>query len=470
MIALYDWQEKALKEFITRDNYACFAEMGCGKTFVMISAIIERIKKEPDLKVLIVSVPIVLSQWKSEFNKFFPGYPQNKILVADAATRKKDLDLNKFQIIVTNYSAFSDRKKGYLKFFKSWSPGLSCLDESHKIKNYSAICTKNIIDFCKGSKYKNILSGTPILNSPLDSFSQYMFLDNGETLGNNYYVFKAKYFYDLLAGKGLGFPKLVPIKQKLPELSELIMSKACRVLLKECKDLPDLIKITIPIIMHPHVHKIYNEMKEEFLTYVNDTACVAQTAVVKATRLMQVSSGHIINEDKEVVTIPNNNKLEKLSELLDEVLEHHNKVIIWTCFRHDIKIISELLEAKKLSYCLLTGSQSTKEKGLEVDRFQNGDAVVCLANASAAGLGVNLTAASVSIIFSRNFNLGDYLQSSARNYRSGSEIHEKIIQYTLAYDKSIDANISAVLDSKEVMSYSMVANKIKMFLTQEKDV
>ncbi len=467
MLELYDWQKSALTNCIGRNNFAIFAEMGTGKTLVMINTIIERLKKEPDLKVLIISVPIVLSQWKNEFHKFFPDFPQQSILVADAAVRKKRPDLSKYQIVVTNYSAFSDRKKGYDKFFGSWSPGLVCADESQKIKTYSAICTKNVIDFCKYSKYKYIMSGTPILNSPLDAFSQYKFLDNGETLGDNYYVFKARYFYDIFAGRGLGFPKLVPIKQKIPELSNLIMSKACRVMLKDCKDLPDLIKITIPVEMHPKVRQTYKEIKEEFLSFVNEKAVVAQTAVVKAIRLLQVASGHVVNEDDEVVPLPHNNKLDKLEELIDEVLEQHSKLIIWTCFKYDVKIISELLERKKLKFCMLTGAQSTKEKGEEVERFQNGDAQVCLANAAAAGVGVNLTAASVSIIFSRNFNLGDYLQSTARNYRSGSEIHPKIVQYTLAYENSIDINISQVLDSKETMSYSLLASTIASFIKDE---
>lgn len=452
---LFNWQKEVVQTCRTQPNYAIFAEMGTGKTLTAITIIMDKLK-EMDLRVLVVCPPVVIKNWKDEIAKFYPNYPQSKILCADADTRKKKPDLSKYQICITNYHTFSCRKKSYNQFFENWKPHLVVLDESHQIKSYSAQRTKNIIDFCKDAPYKYILSGTPILNGPMDAFSQFLFLDGGKTLGSNFYVFRASYFYNVMEGRGVTFPKYVPIKSKLDNLSKKIMSKAFRITQKECIDLPPLIKHTFKVEMHPKVRDFYRDLKEEFIAMMNDEAVVAQTAVTKALRLMQICAGHYVTSEGEIRTIEHNNKLDKLEEFIEDTLEIYNKIIVWCSFKHDYKIIGDMLTKNKIEHVFLTGEQSTKQKEQSIDSFQNGSAKVIIANRKAGGIGVNLTSAPVSIIFSKTFDLADELQSRARNYRKGSEIHERILQYDLVYENSIEERISKVLAEKHEMSDTII--------------
>lgn len=464
-----EWQEKFVKMCREGTNYACFAQPGCGKTYAMITVIMEKLK-EFDLKILVVCPPVVIKNWKDEIAKFYPNYPQSKILCADAETRKKKPDLSKYQIIVTNYNTFSDRKKSYNSFFKNWKPHLVVLDESHQIKSHTSLRTKNIIEFCKEAPYKYILSGTPILNGPMDAYSQFLFLDNGETLGNNFFVFRATYFYNVMEGRGVTFPKYVPIKSKLPVLSEKIMSKSVRVTLQECTDLPPLIKHTFKVPMHESVRKIYKELKEEFITMVDEEAVIAQTAMTKALRLMQICSGHYVTSEGELRTLPHNNKLDYLRDFIEDTLEIHNKIIIWCAFKHDYKIIGDMLKIMKVDHVFLTGEQSTKQKEESIQAFQHGTAQVIVANRKAGGIGTNLTAAPVSITFSKTFDLADELQSQARNYRKGSEIHEKILQYDLVYEGSVEERITKVLAEKKDLSDIIIDVNTIVNIIKEKEV
>lgn len=450
-------------------NYAIFADMGTGKTLTAITIIMDKLK-EMDLRVLIVCPPVVIKNWKDEIAKFYPNYPQSKILCADAETRKKKPELSKYQIIVTNYNTFSCRKKSYNTFFNNWKPHLVVLDESHQIKSFQAQRTKNIIDFCKDAIYKYILSGTPILNGPMDAFSQFLFLDNGRTLGSNFYIFRATYFYNVMEGRGVTFPKYVPIKSKLDELSKKIMSKAFRITQKECIDLPPLVKHTFKVEMHPSVRQLYKDLKEEFIAMFNEEAVVAQTAVTKALRLMQICAGHYVTSEGEVRTIEHNTKLDKLEEFLEDSLELHKKIIIWCSFKHDYKIIGKLLDKHKICHVFLTGEQSTKEKEASVSMFQQGTAQVIVANRKAGGIGVNLTSAPVSITFSKTFDLADELQSRARNYRKGSEIHERILQYDLVYENSIEERISKVLAEKHEISDNIIDVNTIVNIIKEQEV
>jgi SNF2 family DNA or RNA helicase len=466
---LLAWQKEAVVRGLQNKNLAILAEMGTGKTFTAISIIMNRLK-EMDLRVLVICPPVVIKNWKDEIAKFYPNYPQNKILTLDADARKKNPDLTKYQIIVTNYHTFSDRTKKYNNLFKNWKPHLVVLDESHQIKSHTSLRTKNIIEFCKDAPYKYILSGTPILNGPMDAYSQFLFLDNGETLGNNFFVFRATYFYNVMEGRGVTFPKYVPIKSKLPILSEKIMTKAVRVTLKECTDLPPLIKHTFKVPMHESVRKIYKELKEEFITMVDEEAVIAQTAMTKALRLMQICSGHYVTSEGELRTLPHNNKLDYLRDFIEDTLEIHNKIIIWCAFKHDYKIIGDMLKIMKVDHVFLTGEQSTKQKEESIQAFQHGTAQVIVANRKAGGIGTNLTAAPVSITFSKTFDLADELQSQARNYRKGSEIHEKILQYDLVYEGSVEERITKVLAEKKDLSDIIIDVNTIVNIIKEKEV
>ena len=80
-----------------------------------------------------------------------------------------------------------------------------------------------------------------------------------------------------------------------------------------------------------------------------------------------------------------------------------------------------------------------------------------IANQTAGGIGINLTAASYSIFYSRNFSLEADLQAEARNYRGGSEVHKKITRIDLVAADSIDSLVVEALAKKENISEQILA-------------
>ena len=102
---------------------------------------------------------------------------------------------------------------------------------------------------------------------------------------------------------------------------------------------------------------------------------------------------------------------------------------------------------------MLTGRQNQAQKQLAIDSFQNDkETRVIIANQAAGGTGVNLTAASYSVYYTRNFSLEHDIQSQARNYRGGSDIHEKVTRIDLVTPESIDEHILDALAKKEDMA------------------
>ena len=78
------------------------------------------------------------------------------------------------------------------------------------------------------------------------------------------------------------------------------------------------------------------------------------------------------------------------------------------------------------------------------------------AHPASAGIGVNMTQASFAIFYSHSYNWGDDEQAEARNYRGGSEIHEKITRVDIVAKNTIDEIILNALSAKKDVSESIL--------------
>lgn len=175
-----------------------------------------------------------------------------------------------------------------------------------------------------------------------------------------------------------------------------------------------------------------------------DSTVTANLAVVKALRLLQICTGFVGTDLGEDFVFEKNPRLDICEEYLEELTPEH-KVIVWCSFKQNYRMVEKVCKKLEVDYVLLTGEQNSREKGEAVERFQTDPKCrVIIANRASGGVGVNLTAASYSIVYSRNFSLAEELQSEARNHRGGSEIHDQIVKIDLC---SIDTIEEGVLDS-----------------------
>jgi len=141
---------------------------------------------------------------------------------------------------------------------------------------------------------------------------------------------------------------------------------------------------------------------------------------------------------------------------LEKLVPDH-KVILWCSFIHNYKQLARLCKELDIEYGMITGGQSIDEKNEDIKRFRaDPNCRVIIANRRAGGIGINLVEASYSIVFSRNFNLGDELQSEARNHRGGSEVHEKIVKIDLVGENTIDEHVLQALQCKQDLSKTII--------------
>jgi SNF2 family DNA or RNA helicase len=164
----------------------------------------------------------------------------------------------------------------------------------------------------------------------------------------------------------------------------------------------------------------------------------------------------------EEVALEDNPRMDALSDLLED-RSPSEKIIIWACFQENYAQIAKVCRKLGLEYVELHGGIASKERQSNIDRFQIDPACrVMIANAGAGGVGINLTASSCMIFYSRNFNLEHDLQAEARNHRGGSEIHDKITGIDLVAENTIDQVILEALAKKLDLSTKIMDLKNRL--------
>lgn len=458
---LWAHQTSAVERAKSLNYFGLFFDTGTGKTRTAIEILNYRYAEHgKTLKTLIVTPLVVVENFRRELERFCHA-PKDKIvaLTGDWKKRVKTFDImqNGNFICITNYESLYN--KDFFKRVNDWSPEIIVLDELHKIKDIKAKRTKLCTILSKTAKYRYGLSGTPILNTQLDLFSQIAFLDHGETFGKNFFIFRARYFHDTniqRKGSHSYFPNWVPREGIDKELKSLIAPFTMVAKKSECLDLPPMVRKEVIVTMGEDQAKAYKSMKKDFIAFIKDKACTAEMALTKSLRLQQIVSGFMKTEDESEILFSDIPRLTVLRSLLEDITLSH-KVIIWCAFKKNYEMVEIVCRSMGLGYAMLHGETPNRQE--EIDRFQTDNTTqVMIANPAAGGIGVNLTAASYMIYYSKSFSLEHDLQSEARCYRGGSEIHESITRIDLISPATIDGLILAILKEKKEIGSRVLGN------------
>ena len=174
----YEHQLEALKRSWDKKEYAYFMEMGTGKSKVLVDNIAVLYDRGAINAAVIIAPKGVYKNWSErEIPTHMPEHIIRRIGVWNPAPNKKEkLQLTKLfevtddlKILVINVEAFSTKKGvAFVEKFLLTHNAMMAVDESTTIKNPKAQRTKNLVKLALQSKYRRILTGFPVTQSPLD--------------------------------------------------------------------------------------------------------------------------------------------------------------------------------------------------------------------------------------------------------------------------------------------------------------
>lgn len=440
----------------------------CGKTRTIINIMRDKFRREKRLlRTIILSPPITLENWKREWSEYSKVEQKDvTVLYGSAKERLKILACKgwdqkgglKSHIFVTNYETLLMPK--VFEALKMWMPEAMICDEFHRCKTPTSTRTKKTIALSESCEYRFGLTGSPILGSILDLFSQVYFLDRGKAFGNNFFVFRAHNMRDLNAGmpKGRYFPNWQPLEGSEETIQNAIAPFCSYAKKQDCLDLPPLIRKVVKVEMSDDQRKMYTEMRNHLITEIKGKEIVATMALTKLLRLQQMASGFCRDVDGKDHEIDGSPKLEALRDLLEKIcVGQGDKTIVWSCWVSNYAAIKRVCDELHIEYREVHGGVQGKQKFVNTDDFcKKPEVKVLIAHPESAGEGINLVEAGYSIYYSRTFSLKQEIQSEARNYRGGSEMHKQVVRYDLVTRDSVDELVAEKLAAKQAIGTAIL--------------
>jgi SNF2 family DNA or RNA helicase len=455
----YDHQREALSDSWAAEYYALFMEMGTGKSKVAVDNMAILYESDKIKAALIVAPKGVYDNWvQGEIPTHLPDridrhvmrWQPNKTQKYEKELREFILDKEpKLKFFVMNVEAFSTPRgfEAAQAFLYQNPDNMVVVDESTTIKNRKAQRTKNIVKLREMSKYRRILTGSPITKSPMDLFSQCDLLKE-KCLGfNSYFAYQSRYANVQKRTMGhRSFQQIVGYR-RLDELSAKLDKFSNRVLKKDCLDLPEKVYVRRNVDLTPEQDRLYIQMKKLALAKMEDGELATTASVLtQIMRLQQICCGHLQPDEGPIRPIKSN-RLPALMEVVEEV---QGKAIIWATYTHDIMAIEKELARVygEESVSCYYGATPQDERQEIVNRFQNPSDPLrfFVGQPKTGGYGITLTEANTTIYYSNSYDLEIRLQSEDRAHRIGQQ--NKVTYIDLVSPNTVDEKIREALRNK----------------------
>jgi SNF2 family DNA or RNA helicase len=451
---------------------ALFADMGTGKSYMLINNFAMLYDKGLLNGVLIVAPKGVYRNWfDTEIPKHIPEHVQYRMAIWNPQPRKAEeqalnslFDITEdLKILVMNIEAFSTTKGSkYAGRFLLCHDAMMIIDESTTIKTPTSARSKSTEKVGRGARFKRIATGSPVTKSPMDLYQQCAFLSPNCLNAASYYSFQARYAVVIERSVATHTFKQVVGYRRLDELKEKLDRFSFRVTKEECLDLPDKLYVKREVDLTDEQKRAYLQMKAMALSQFKEGVTSTVNALTQLMRLHQIVCGHVKLDNGEVIELPNN----RIGELLSVVEETDGKIIIWANYRHDIEAIKLALskEYGMNSVGMYYGDTPDDERKRVLEEFQkpNSEMRFFVGNPSTGGYGLTLTAAHTMVYYSNSFDLEKRLQSEDRAHRIGQT--KNVTYIDLIAVGTIDEKIVKALRDKIDIATQVMGEDFKQWL------
>jgi SNF2 family DNA or RNA helicase len=427
-------------------------QMGLGKSAQSLAWAAIRPHTRP---VVVVCPASIKWQWAGEWKKF-SGL--DSYICQGMKPRRGVL---KAQIVILNYDILA----AWLPILLRLQPKILIIDEAHFVKNKGAKRTKACRELAHNTPHVIGLSGTPIEGRPAEFFPILNMVRPDE------FPSFWKYAFEFCAprknpwGRGYDFSGSSNLDTLHQRLKKIMVRRMKEDVLTQ---LPPKRRTVVPVKIDNA--KEYREAEENFLSWLkekkgNDAlrrAMKAQAVVKMGNLKMLAAEG----------------KLERAIEWINEWLESTDEKLI--VFAIHKKILQRLREAFPKGL-LIDGSVSNKRKRGQVvsdrqsivNRFQKDPKRRLLfGQLRAAGIGLNLTAASHVLKLELHWTPGVHDQAEDRCHRIGQK--KQVNVYYLVGRGTIEERILSVLESKSKITKRILDGKrgltMKLLSMYEKEI
>lgn len=430
-------------------------DMGLGKTHQAMALIAAAINEKKGSRFLIVAPTSVIYHWQEKLTQFLP-----KVKVQFFHGIKRTLKrLPKEGIVLTSYGILRLERQALEKIpFE-----IAIFDEMQVAKNPSS----QLHDALLKIKAKMVLglSGTPIENNlrelkalfdialpgflPPESRFRDQFILPIEREGSS----ERKQELSKVIKPFILRRKKKDVLQELPEKTED----------KNYAELSDQQQELYLATLEKNRKTVITELEkgEAPIPYVHIFSILST--------LKQVCDHPaLVHKDPQNYKNYSSGKWDLFVELLTEALEGEQKVVVFSQYLNMLDIMQNYLQENGIGYAQIRGD--TRNRREEMRRFQEDpNCQVFIGTLQAAGLGIDLTAASIVILYDRWWNAARENQAIDRVHRIGQKWGVQV--YKLITKGTIEEKIDALITRKgQLLEEIVLADdeaEIKKFTREE---
>ena len=426
---------------------ACLADdMGLGKT-IQTLALIQRDRRLGEARpVLLVCPTSVINNWRKEAERFAPDLP---VMVHHGAGRIRDesfaAEAGRHAIVISSYGLL--RRDIGLFQQMSWS-GI-VLDEAQNVKNAQA--RQSMAARSIGADYRVALTGTPVENNVGDLWAIMEFLNPG-FLGSQS-EFRREFFVPIQTEGDSA------AKERLRRITGPFILRRLKTDETIISDLPEKLESRVFCSLTREQASLYAAALKETERILEGAEGIERRGAVLGalSRLKQICNhpAQFLGDNSGIAG--RSGKLERLTEMLEEVIEVGDRALIFSQFAGMGQIIQRhMQETFGLETLFLHGRVPKRRRDRMVERFQDdgeGPRLFVL-SLRAGGTGLNLTSANHVFHFDRWWNPAVEDQATDRVFRIGQSRNVHVHKFICA--GTLEDTIDEMIERKKEIAESVV--------------
>jgi superfamily II DNA or RNA helicase len=406
-------------------------EMGLGKTLQALAFL----STLPGPSLVVCPASLVFN-WQREAQRFVPAMKLLAVEGPDRATKFSRIP--KSDLVLTSYPLL----RRDVELYRPHEFSAIVLDEANHIKNPD---TQNAqAALALRGRHRFVLTGTPVENSVRDLWSLMNFVLPGY-LGSRE-DFRERYE--------------LPIARGAPTEGARLARRLRPVMLRRLKkdvvkELPGKIEQVALCELSGAQKELYDKLHREGRRKVEslegkDRGQARMAMLTALLRLRQVCCDLRLLDPNHSARSA---KVDLWMELLEEALDGGHRVLVFSQFVTMLQLLRTELERRAIEYAYLDGS--TKQRGLEVDRFQQNEGLpVFLISLKAGGVGLNLSAADTVFHFDPWWNPAVEDQATDRAHRIGQT--RVVTSYKLIARNTVEEKILRLQEKKRAVMEATV--------------
>jgi SWI/SNF-related matrix-associated actin-dependent regulator of chromatin subfamily A-like protein 1 len=437
------YQRAGIAYAMQRQGTLIADEMGLGKTVQAIGYINANSEVR---KVLVVCPASLKLNWRNELRRWLTRDLTVRIFPTQA------------DIIIINYDMV-----GKLPEDTTWD--LIILDEAHYCKNPKTKRTQRVQELRRRAKVCLALTGTPILNKPIEMWPILQMVAPQEWdpagvvkgkpvdpgCGAGFFRFAKRYCNAHQEYRGRKSFWVFDGASNLSELQEKLRSTCMVRRLKSdvLSELPPKRREVISIGNGAHDEDTWGDIGDEYETAYK--------------RVQSIPFEEISRVRHEQAC----KKIDAAVEHISDCVESSGKVVV---FAHHRDVIAQLAEGlSSYGVVTLTGETSQEDRQRAVESFQNNSEVrVFVGSIQAAGVGLTLTASSHVVFVELDWVPANLTQAEDRCHRIGQK--NSILVQHLVLDGSIDAKMARLITEKQNIADMALDNDTNVDLSKREMV